>query len=372
MRILFVTRKYPPSIGGMQLLSYYVTTTVAARVPAQLIKWKGEPLWLLPLFYPYAFFRALIVILFQPVDLIHIGDPVLAPLGVLLRLIGRVPVAINAHGLDVVYPNRIYQKIIPACLRELDLVICISQYTRQQCLVRGVPADRLCLIPVGVDPQSFVVTLPQDEAATWAQRWSLDLSSGHVLLSVGRLVPRKGVYFFVSQVLPDLIKQRTDWLYLIVGDGPDSARIAAAIEDYNLADHVRMLGKVTDEERLAAYAMADVFVMPNIPVKGDVEGFGIVTLEARAAGLAMIAASIEGVGGDSLVQEENILLVPPADVEAFLKAVDGVLKMDLSHEARLRRRQYVVARYAWTHIAEEYLVAFQDLCAKSGKKPRTV
>jgi len=351
----------------MQLLSYYVTTTVAERVPVKLIKWKGAPLWLLPLFYPYAFFRALFVILFQPVDLIHIGDPVLAPLGVLLRLIGRVPVAINAHGLDVVYPNRIYQKIIPACLRKLDLVICISEYTRQQCLVRGVPAERLCLIPVGVDPRSFVVALPQDEAATWAHRWAMDLSSGHVLLSVGRLVSRKGVYFFVSQILPELIKQRTDWIYLIVGDGPDSARIAAAIKDHNLADHVRMLGEVTDEERKAVYAMADVFVMPNIPVKGDVEGFGIVTLEARAAGLALVAASLEGVGGDSLTQEEDILLVPPKDVAAFLKAIDDVLKMDLSHEARLRRRQHVVARYAWTHIAEGYLAAFHNLCAKFGK-----
>jgi phosphatidylinositol alpha-1,6-mannosyltransferase len=83
--LLFITRKYPPSVGGMQQLSYYMTTTVARHVPVQIVKWSEAQRWLL-LFILYALIRALLVLLTKPVELIHISDLVLAPLGLFLRL----------------------------------------------------------------------------------------------------------------------------------------------------------------------------------------------------------------------------------------------------------------------------------------------
>jgi glycosyltransferase involved in cell wall biosynthesis len=127
-----------------------MTTTVARHVPVQIVKWSKAQRWL-PLFIPYALVRALLVLLTKPVELIHISDPVLAPLGLFLRFVGRRPVVVNAHGLDVVYPNRLYQAVIRACIRQLDFVICISEYTRQQCLARGVKAERTRVIPLGVN-----------------------------------------------------------------------------------------------------------------------------------------------------------------------------------------------------------------------------
>jgi glycosyltransferase involved in cell wall biosynthesis len=356
--ILFITRKYPPSVGGMQELSYYLTTTIARRVSVQIIKWGRSQRWL-PLFFICAFIQALWVLVTKPVDLIHIGDPVLAPLGLLLRVLGRLPVVVNAHGLDVIYPNRLYQAVIPACMRRLDFIVCISEYTRQQCLDRGIEAERTEVIPVGVDINAFKVSLTEKEQRYWLECWGIDTRPHFIFLTVGRLVPRKGVEFFISHVLSELAESRCDWVYIIVGDGPERQVIEAAIQNHGLIKQVIVLGRVPDNELQAAYAMADLFVMPNIPVTGDPEGFGIVTLEARASGLPVIASSMEGIN-DAFTSSEDSILVPPGNKNAFLRAIEYALEIEWSIEDQLRQRHLIEDRYSWTRIADKYLTVFRQ------------
>jgi len=357
--ILFITRKYPPSVGGMQQLSYELTTAVGRQASTKVIKWGGSQKWL-PLFTLYALARALWLLATRPVDVIHVGDPVLSPLGLLLRFLGKRPVVINAHGLDVIYPSKLYQLIIPAAMRHLDFVICISEHTRQLCLTRGIQARRTKVIPVGVNVDRFRLSLDEKERHNWRTAWGLTARTQHILLTVGRLVPRKGVCFFVSEVLPALARLRNDWVYLIVGDGPDRRRIREAVWHQGLEDKVRILGQVPDEELRAAYAMATLFAMPNVPVAGDSEGFGLVTLEARAAGLPIVASSLEGIT-DSFDSADDGILVPPGDVEAFVKGIHKLLEAELTLEDRLRRRDKMRSRYDWSSIAREYLEVFQDV-----------
>jgi glycosyltransferase involved in cell wall biosynthesis len=346
----------------MEKLSYYVTTNVARYVPSHIIKWGGSQKWL-PLFLFYALARALWVLGTKPIDLIHIGDLLLAPMGCFLKFVSGRPVVITAHGLDVLYPNRLYQTIIPACTSRLDHVICISEHTRQLCLGRGVGAELTTVIPVGVDPGSSPSALTQAEQDHWSRRWCLEPRPPHLLLTVARLVPRKGIRFFVSDVLPLLRKQRADWVYLIVGDGPEHVAIESSVRANSLESMVRLLGRVPDEELYAAYAMADLFVMPNVAVAGDSEGFGLVTLEARAAGLPVVAARLEGIV-DSFLSAEDGLLVPPGDAVAFATAMDTLLNEELTSEARARRRQRVASVYAWEHIIKQYLDVFRAVCAR--------
>jgi phosphatidylinositol alpha-1,6-mannosyltransferase len=360
--ILFISRKYPPSAGGMEKLSYYITTNVARHVPSTIIKWGRSQKWL-PLFLPYALARALWALGTRPVDLIHMGDLALAPMGCFLRFVSRQPVVVNAHGLDVLYANRLYQAIIPACTSRLDHVICISEHTRQLCLERGISAEQTTVIPVGMDSAAFPLALTQAEQDHWSHRWGLEPRPQHLLVTVARLVPRKGVRFLVSEVLPLLLKQRRDWVYLIVGDGPERGAIEATLRANGLASMVRLLGRVADEEVCAAYAMADLFVMPNIPVSGDSEGFGLVTLEARAAGLPVVAAGLEGIG-DSFLSSEDGVLVPPGDAEAFVAAIDSLLEVELTMEARASQRRRVASVYDWKQVTKRYLDVFQAVCAR--------
>lgn len=357
--VLFITRKYPPSVGGMQQLSYHLTQTISRRTPAHIIKWGRSQKWL-PLFIPYALVRSLFILATQPVTLIHLSDLVLAPIGLLLRLVARRPVVANAHGLDVIYPNRIYQAVVPACARRLDFVICNSESTRQQCLARGIDTNRTGVIPPGVQPEAFKVTLPEAEQSYWANRWGLKPHPRHILLTVGRLVPRKGVSFFVSQVVPELARRRDDFVYLIVGDGSERDAIEARVRKQVLGHVVRVLGEVPAEELEAAYAMANLFVMPNIPVQDDSEGFGIVAVEARAAGLRVVASALEGIV-DSFFSADDGILVPPGDAEALLQAIDQMMGTEVTHEERQLRRHRTVSRYSWTAVANQYLEVFDNV-----------
>ena len=362
--IVFITRKYPPSVGGMEQLSFYLTTGVANREPARIIKWGGSQKWL-PFFVIWAVVRALWLLATQPVDLIHISDLVLAPVGWFLRLVGRRPVVANAHGLDVIYPNRLYQTTVLSCARRLDRVICNSEHTRRECVKRGIPEARTRVIPPGFAPEAFGTTLSEPERNRWRARWTIADDPTHFLLTVGRLVPRKGVYFFVSEVLPRLAKNRGDWVYLVIGDGPERQRIAEATgRDESVARRVHLLGQVPDNELRAAYAAADLFVMPNVAVSGDSEGFGIVTLEARAAGLPVIASDVDGIA-DAFSPAEDGLLVPPGDAIAFVEAIERQMNLPLTPAARLDRSRLLAARYGWPQIITEYLDVFRSVRAQA-------
>ncbi len=341
----------------MEQLTYHVVTGVARHRQVRLIKWGGTQKWL-PLFLTFALVKALIMLATTRVALIHLGDAVLAPLGWFLRLVSRKPVTVMAHGLDIIYPNRFYQSLIPACIRRADAVICNSRHTQQACLARGVRQERTVVIPGGVIPDAFPCSLTEEETAFWLRRWGLQDRTKRILLTTGRLVPRKGGRFFVSQVLPALRARRTDWVYLLIGEGPEREAITAAVRQQGLEDVVRLLGQVSKDELQAAYALADVFVMPNIALQGDVEGFGIVTLEARVAGVPVVAADLEGIA-DSFEDEEDGALIPAGDAPAFVAALDRLLDTELTLQVRQTRRSRTVSRYGWDHLIEKYLAIFQ-------------
>lgn len=357
--ILFVTRKYPPSVGGMQKLSYELTSAIGQRAASHVISWGGDQP-LLPLFLTKATFQSLAMLKTANVRLVHVGDPVLAPLGVLLRRVGDVPVVADAHGLDVTYSNPLYQAVVLPCLRRLDRVICISSYTKRECVRRGVPAANCVVIPPGIHGRGYRTSLREDERAQWLDSWGVDPSRRHILLTVGRLVPRKGLVPFVSESLPLLLDERDDWVHIIIGDGTEHRQIASAIEKHKLSHHVKLLGKVAEQTLRAAYAMTDVFVMPNVPVHSDPEGFGLVTLEARAAGAPVVAARLEGIV-DALSGGKDGTLVEPGDWEAFMVAIQEWLRQDECVAARLQRQQRTEANFSWPRIASQYLEVFQGL-----------
>lgn len=364
--LLFITRKYPPSVGGMERLSHRLTAEISKREEVRIISWGRSQRWL-PFFLLSAFLRAIWTLRRETITLIHIGDPLLAPLGVLLRLLGKVPVVSNAHGLDVIYPHPLYQLVIPWWLRQLDCVVCISDYTRGECLRRGISEDRCVVIPPGIDVDEYTLTLPPETRRRLALDWELGLDGQHVLLTVGRLVRRKGVAPFVRQALPLLCERREDWIYLVVGEGPERAAIEAAVEAHGLTDKVRLLGRICQAELKVVYALADLFLMPNVPVAGDAEGFGLVSLEARAAGLPVVAANLEGIAG-SIENEEDGVLVSPEDYTAYVQAIDRLLGREPSAAEQQRRRERVAARFGWSHIAVRYLHLFRRVQAAYEKQ----
>lgn len=353
--ILFITRKHPPGVGGMEKLSYEMILAVSALTPTRVIAWRGPRKgW--PLFAIAAFFRGLWACLSRPVAFIHVSDPVLAPLGWLLARLTRRRWGLTAHGLDVLYPSAVYQTLVLPFVRRADAVVAISAATRDACLSKGVRPERCTAIPVGL-----ALPLPEAERGEASARLRATLGAtldGPMLLTVGRLVRRKGAAWFVEQVLPAIVEQHENVTYLVAGEGPERAAILDAARRSGTESRVLLLGRVSDDTLKDLYAVATLFIMPNIRVEGDMEGFGIVAIEAAARGLPVVAARIDGIP-DAIQDGENGVLVTAGDAAAWLSAVDLLLS-DLERRNRLaaRAREFTREHYRWEHLAPVYLQTF--------------
>jgi phosphatidyl-myo-inositol dimannoside synthase len=179
-----------------------------------------------------------------------------------------------------------------------------------------------------------------------------------VLLTVGRLIERKGVVHFLTDIMPRLLAQRTDICYLIVGEGPQRDLIETRIASLHLGDHVALLGRVDDDTLRAAYHVSDLFVMPNIPVQNDIEGFGLVALEAAAAGRYVVASRLDGIP-EAIVPGQNGTLIDPLDSEAYVDSILDLLADDERREELGRKaREFVRDKYSWDIIARRYLQVF--------------
>lgn len=358
MRLLFITRKHPPSVGGMQRLSYQLITHMRQRAHVSAVTWGGSQK-LLPFFLPYALAKS-IPAGRRGVDLVHAGDPVVAPIGWILKRLFSVPVVVTAHGLDITLPFAPYQWFIPNVLRDLDRIVCISRSTLGACIDRGIPSQKCVVIHPGVDVPSAI---PSRERARRKLSHILkrELRGETVLLTVGRLVPRKGVHWFVECVLPQVLTAKPGVCYVIVGQGPSAARIHSAAGRPGVKGKVFSLGQVSDDDLAHIYAAADLFVMPNLPVPGDMEGFGLVALEAAARGLPVLASNLEGIR-DAVVPGRTGQLLEPSNADAW---VTGVLEA-LERPSALHRIAQVAPlavgqRFAWETMADAYEDLFHQL-----------
>lgn len=358
MRLLFVTRKHPPSVGGMQRLSYHLISQMEQRAQVSAITWGGSQS-LLPFFLPCALVKS-IVIGKRGIDLVHAGDPVVAPIAWILKRLLRVPAVVTAHGLDVTLPVAPYQWFIPRVLRGLDRIVCISSSTLRACTARGIPSEKCIVIHPGVD-------IPSTPASRERARRHLgdilgrDIQGRAILLTVGRLVPRKGVHWFVERVLPQVQAVRPDVCYVVVGRGPNSAQIRSAADCPALGRTVCLLEDVSDDELDYVYEAADLFVMPNLPVLGDMEGFGLVALEAAARGLPVLAADLEGIR-EAVVPERTGRLLEPSDADSWSRAVVEALGQPgfLQRLAELAPGT-VSQHFTWKEMADAYEDVFRQL-----------
>ncbi len=347
MRILFVTRSFPPGIGGMEKFAFDFFENYHQGAPIDLLaNTRGKKY--LPLFL----LRVIFTLLFRSrdYDLIHIYDAVLSPLVVLVRAVSRAKVTFTVNGLDIVFSRFGYQKFMPYFLKKADLIIPISQFTAEQCLRRGIPAEKIRVIPVGYafNPPNPLSNSKKQEILA---KYSLRTPGQKILLTVGRLVRRKGQAWFIENVLPRLPASTR---YLIAGVGPEFENIKNLIEEKKLSEQVTLLGAISDSEKNELYAAADLFIMPNISVENDQEGFGIVLLEAGEHQLPVIASNIEGIM-DVVFDQSTGFLIQERDAQGFIAAIENCA-LDTAKIPKILEDSF-----GWDKVIHSYKMAFEAL-----------
>lgn len=357
--ILFISRKHPPSIGGMEKFSFELTSSILKKRDGIKIVWGGSQKWL-PFFYPYLLLKSFSACLYNKIKIIHLGDPVLSPIGLILKIFFKKPMVVNLHGLDITYQNRLYQFFLPRLLNKIDLMISISNQTKKEAEKRGIDRDKIVVITPGI----FEEELPSlDEKKSFQPLFDItnnDFKGKLLLLTVGRLVRRKGVYYFISEVLPEL-DDSEKYAYLVCGGGPDYKAINDLIIEKKFEDKVFLTGKISGELLDLAYRRADIFIMPNIEVEGDMEGFGLVALEACLYKLPVVASNIEGIR-NAIIDNKNGILVQPGDKNKLVSVIKGLSK---DEDFRLRfgenAREFVFRNYGWDNVSDEYIKCFESL-----------
>ncbi len=367
--ILFMARRFPPSIGGMERFAADLSVALGNEAKLSLVTWGKRTRMSIIIGLPYIFFKSFWQLLVsRDIAVIHCQDGVTSPLAWLLARVFRKPYVVVVHGLDLTYKNKFYQAVNIWFIRRADKVIAISQQTRDEAVKRGVSQTKVVFIPLGItDSDQHNEGDKQDILA------SINLSQltgKHILLTVGRLVERKGVAWFINEVLPSLYRKNPAVRYVVIGDGIDRPNVEAAIRQHDLQKIVLLLGTVDDATKQALYQTSDIFVMPNVPVKGDMEGFGIVAQEAAAAGLPVVASKLEGIV-NAIHDQRNGQLLSPQDATTYAKVILELLDDEPKRRTMGRQaRTYTLKHFGWDSIAASYAKEYADVAIKH--KPRNL
>ncbi|HEY5997192.1 MAG TPA: glycosyltransferase, partial [Candidatus Deferrimicrobiaceae bacterium] len=184
MKVLYVTRKYRPSVGGMQQINTDLVASLRGKADVDLIA-LGRGQRHLAWFLPYALLRGA----WRRCDVIHLGDGLLAPLGWLLSAIRRRPYTLTLCGLEITYRNRLYRSVVLPFIRKADRIVCISHSTLKLALANGCDAARCIVIPCGVRAECLERASREAARARLVERFGVP-PGDLILLSVGRLVRR--------------------------------------------------------------------------------------------------------------------------------------------------------------------------------------
>ncbi|MEX0594183.1 MAG: glycosyltransferase family 4 protein [Balneolaceae bacterium] len=371
-RILYVSHSIPPvdqplqNIGGMQNVSLQLMEELEHREDVELLSvvqrtpWSGIGSATTRFLFSLAATLPGKARAFRP-DVVLFSSMVTA--GVVPFLKGRFPwpsVVIN-HGQDVTLPFWVYQWYVPRIFRSMSGVISVSAATREACIERGMDPALGVALPNGLDVTRRT-DLPDRSVSQerLKSRFGLDVQQGqHLLLTVGRHVLRKGHRWFVEEVLPNV---ESNVVYLIVGDGPETPTIRDAIRRMGMEEQVILSGRIPEEELQMAYSLADLFIMPNIPVPGDMEGFGIVLLEANQAGVPAVASDLEGIR-DVIRPGINGYRVPHGEPILFAREVDRVLREELQ-ELKKKCGPFVHDEFGWERVAERYVSYLKQVASR--------
>lgn len=383
LQVLFLTQDFPPDRGGIarlygELSSRFpagrvCVSTVARRTGEEMepAATPQVPIVRMPFTFREARRAANIIrwvrwsarhVRSRQVTLLHVGD--LHPAGYValwLNLRLGIPYLLFVHGLDLYKEVRKCRRSKVKRLRarllfgRASAVVANSAHTAgtargllEELEIKNPPF--IIVVHPGTDPDRFRPSIEGVGEVGSEQ----DGSVGPVLLSVARLVPRKGIDTALEAVAR-LAPSFPRLIYVIAGSGPDRERLERMAASLGIGSRVRFLGDVQEEALPGLYAAADVFVLLAREEREEdsVEGFGIVYCEASAAGVPIVAADSGGVS-EAVRDEETGILVPPKDPEAAARAIRYLIEnRAVRQEMGRNGRRLVEEYYNWDRAARE-------------------
>lgn len=352
MRVLFITRKWPPAMGGIETYSFELVAALRSQgLNVDLKALPGRPDGSVPSVASMISFgvRTAAGLLTRRGGwaAVHGGDLAIWPLVALAQLRTRgAPMVLSAHGTDIAFAGRgglagwLYRCYLKTCillLQRRGLSIAANSEATAA-LVRARGFSRVRVIPL-----ASRVAEPKGETLP-----------GRYLIFAGRLERRKGLSWFVDQVLPAL---PADLRLVVAGTRWDASEEAALAHS-----RVEYLGQL-DQARLATVmAGAVAVVIPNLALgRGHFEGFGLVAVEAATAGAILLASRIDGFTS-SVIDGRSGRLLPAGDASSWIAAIHKIIAWppEKAEAARTLARETAAAHFSWERVARQTIELYRE------------
>jgi phosphatidylinositol alpha-1,6-mannosyltransferase len=361
LEILVLTPDFPPAVGGIQMLMHRVVHHAPA-LRGQVItlgsegdrdfdrRGRLEVTRVRARSLPHAAAvaalnaRGVVRAMSRKPDVVLSGHIATSPAASAIRRLLGVPVVQYLYGHEV----GVRPRLAAYAVRHADRVVAISSYTRELALAAGGEADRIALIPPGVDVDG--------ERGAPGDR--------PTVVTVGRLEDRYKGHDVLVRALPLVRARVPDVRWVVIGDGSLRGPLESLARATGVSDLVHFTGAVGDAERDRWLREAHVFAMPSrLPADGLAgEGFGIVYLEAGLRGLPVVAGAVGG-ALDAVLDGRTGLLVEPNDHVAVADAIASLLTDRARAEALGRAGAEHARRHAWPNVAERLERLIREVAA---------
>ena len=396
MRLLFISWEYPPNVvGGIgkhvsELVQAFVALSSEITTPFQmdlltphsgnapLFEELSESMTVhrveTPLVNPLDLFNSVVdnnrylvskareLHESNPYSLIHVHDWLTASAGIELKHDWKIPLVTTIHAtergrhhshLPSETSHRINQLEWQVCFESWRLIVCSSYMAGELRRFFNVPLDKVTLIPNGVDVTPFA-SCTEERVRELKGRFAPH--GEKLLFYIGRITPEKGVQVLL-RALPSIREKHPDVRLLVAGR--NSEQMQPLVDELGIGEAVELLGFIDSETRNCLYRSVDAAVFPSL-----YEPFGIVALEAMAAGCSVIASEVGGLA-EVVDHRRTGLTVRANDTQSIAWAVDQLFTDPVQAQAmRARALQEVTRSYNWVTIAASTLNMYRAVVSQ--------
>jgi phosphatidylinositol alpha-1,6-mannosyltransferase len=303
-KLLFISHSFPPLVGGIENQNRDLARGLGKLIDVKIIA-NGKGKYFLPVFAPYAFFKALF--LMKKYDACLFGSGVVAPLGFFLKIFHRNKKFFSViHALDIIYANKkgflpaIYKHSNIPFIKKMDKLFMVGNASIEEAVKLGFKREKCTFIPNGIYINNI---REKHERSELAKLLDMNLEEKTVLLRHSRFVPHKGTSWFIKNIMPKLPEN----IVLVasgnrvhkntVGDPDDFPACEKAVKENGLENRIKLLPSISWDHVKILMNTVDILISPNIKNPGSMEGFGINVVEGQACGRVTIGSNMEGIAG---------------------------------------------------------------------------
>ncbi len=262
-----------------------------------------------------------------------------------------------AHGEEILIAKTSRQlKVLTRLVYKYSDLVIANSYSTKKLVKEICPSSKVTVIHPGVDTALYDV--PIEERIKYRKSWGWP-DNIIVLVTIARMEPRKN-HAGVIKAMAELREEGLPLAYIVGGDGEEREKLMALVKELGLEHWVKFTGSLSESEKALTFASADIHVMPSIQIGSMIEGYGIVFLEAAAAGIPSIAGNIGG-QAEAVIHDQTGLVIDGRDSEQVKNSIRFLAENKERRKRMGRAGRNWAAQFDWQKVFERTVLKIGNI-----------